>query len=165
MTYLVAITLFHTALCFVALGVGAVAVAGLFKGRRTWTGLFLALAIAVSVTGYFFPFHGVTPAMIVGAVALAVIAPVLVASRHFNLAGVWARIYAAGIVASLYLLAFVTVAQAFQKIPALNRLAPTQSEPPFAIAQIAVLILFLVGGWQASSRFRVAMQGTSSYRQ
>ncbi|MBV8238838.1 MAG: hypothetical protein JO221_08715 [Sphingomonas sp.] len=161
MTYLIAITLFHTALCFIALAAGAVAVAGLYQGRRTWTGRFLALAIAVSVTGYFFPFHGVTPAMIVGAVALAVIALVLVASRQFNLAGVWAQIYAGGIVASLYFLAFVTVAQAFQKIPALNRLAPTQSEPPFAVTQIAVLVLFLIVGWQASSRFRVNVQGAS----
>jgi len=91
MSYLVAITLFHTALCFIAIGAGAVAVAGLCQGRRIWTGRFLALATAVSVTGYFFPFHGVTPAMIVGAIALGVIVVALAAYRHFHLEGVWAR--------------------------------------------------------------------------
>ncbi|OJU18452.1 MULTISPECIES: hypothetical protein [unclassified Sphingomonas] len=157
MSYLVAITLFHTALCFIAIGAGAVAVAGLCQGRRIWTGRFLALATAVSVTGYFFPFHGVTPAMIVGAIALGVIVVALAAYRHFHLEGVWARVYASALVASLYLLAFVTVAQAFQKIPVLHGLAPTQSEPPFAIAQIGVLIFFLIVGWRATSRFRASV--------
>ena len=41
---------------------------------------------------------------------------------------------------------FVLVVQAFLRVPALNALAPTQSEPPFAVAQLAVLVLFIVLG-------------------
>ena len=42
--------------------------------------------------------------------------------------------------ASFYLNVFVLVVQAFLRVPALHALAPTQGEPPFAIAQGAVLL-------------------------
>jgi hypothetical protein len=51
-------------------------------------------------------------------------------------------IYAA--CAAFYFNVFVLVVQSFEKVPALNALAPTQKEPPFAIAQIAVLALFVI---------------------
>jgi fatty acid desaturase len=68
--------------------------------------------------------------------------------------GAWRWVYAAGAVFSFYLNFFVLVAQAFAKIPALKALAPTQSEPPFAIAQGVVLIAFAVVGVMAIIRFR-----------
>jgi hypothetical protein len=34
---------------------------------------------------------------------------------------------------------FVLIVQSFQKIPALRELAPTQTEPPFVAAQVALL--------------------------
>ncbi|MDB5651981.1 MAG: hypothetical protein JWL62_3501, partial [Hyphomicrobiales bacterium] len=111
------------------------------------TGLFLATAIATSVTGFAFPIHGVTPGIIVGILALVVLAIVLVAFYQFHVARSWRWIYAVGMVVSLYLLVFVGVAQAFQKIGFLNKLAPTQSELPFAIVQAATLILFAVVGF------------------
>ena len=45
---------------------------------------------------------------------------------------------------SLYLNVFVLVAQTFLKVPAVHALAPTQAEPPFAIAQGVVLLVFIV---------------------
>ena len=45
---------------------------------------------------------------------------------------------------ALYLNVFVLIAQMFQKIPSLKVLAPTQSEPPFQLTQLVVLILFVV---------------------
>jgi len=51
---------------------------------------------------------------------------------------------------------FVLIAQSFQKISALQALAPTQSEPPFLIAQGVALAAFLVLGIMAASRFRPA---------
>jgi hypothetical protein len=39
-------------------------------------------------------------------------------------------------------------------VPALKSLAPTQAEPPFAIAQGLVLVLFVVAGALALLRFR-----------
>ena len=55
---------------------------------------------------------------------------------------------------SLYLNVFVLVAQLFQKVPALKALAPTQSEPPFAITQLVVLAMFVLLTILAAIRFR-----------
>ena len=56
-------------------------------------------------------------------------------------------------VLALYLNVFVGVAQAFDKFPVLTRLAPTQSEPPLLVAQLAVLVIFAVQGLLAVMRF------------
>lgn len=63
-----------------------------------------------------------------------------------RLAGAWRWIYVITAIASLYLNAFVLVVQSFIKVAALNALAPTQSEPPFAITQAAVLAIFVIIG-------------------
>ena len=55
---------------------------------------------------------------------------------------------------SLYLNVFVLVAQLFQKVTALKALAPTQSEPPFAITQLVVLGIFVLLTILAAKRFR-----------
>jgi hypothetical protein len=59
-----------------------------------------------------------------------------------------------GSVLALYLNSFVGVIQAFLKVPALNRMAPTQSEPPFVVAQLMVMALFVVLGILAVVKFR-----------
>jgi hypothetical protein len=46
------------------------------------------------------------------------------------------------------------IAQTFQKVPTLKAIAPTQSEPPFAIAQLVILVLFVVFGVAAVIKFR-----------
>jgi hypothetical protein len=48
----------------------------------------------------------------------------------------------------------VLVVQSFLKIPALHALAPNGSEPPFAIAQGAVLLFYVAIGYLAVRRFR-----------
>ena len=55
---------------------------------------------------------------------------------------------------ALYLNVFVLVVQSFQKIPALNALAPKGSEPPFAVVQLVVLAAFLWFGYRAVKTFR-----------
>ena len=57
-------------------------------------------------------------------------------------------------VTALYLNVFVLVVQPFLKAPALNALAPTQSEPPFLVAQCLVLVLFVFLGYRATARVR-----------
>ncbi|MGZ6176273.1 MAG: hypothetical protein ACXWNB_10595, partial [Candidatus Binataceae bacterium] len=52
--------------------------------------------------------------------------------------------YVIAAVASLYLNIFVLVVQSFVKVLALNALAPTRSEPPFAITQAVVLAIFIL---------------------
>jgi hypothetical protein len=71
-----------------------------------------------------------------------------------RLAGSWRWIYVTGSVLALYLNSFVGVVQAFLKVPALNGLAPTQSEPPFLVAQLMVVALFVVLGTRAVMKFR-----------
>lgn len=148
---------FHTWLSLIAIVTGFVVVLDLIAGRerRGWALVFLATAVATSATGFGFPFTGVLPSHIVGIVALLVLAATLLARYHFHRAGHWHWIYIVGAVISLWLLAFVAVAQAFAKVSALKALAPTQSEPPFAIAQLAVLALFLLAGFAALRGSRV----------
>jgi uncharacterized membrane protein SirB2 len=62
--------------------------------------------------------------------------------------------YVIGATIALYLNVFVLVVQSFMKVPVLHELAPTQSEPPFAVAQLAVLVLFIVLGTLAVRRSR-----------
>jgi hypothetical protein len=54
----------------------------------------------------------------------------------------------------LYFNVFVAIVQAFQKVQSLKDLAPTQSEPPFKIAQLVVLVLFALLTAVAAIRFR-----------
>ncbi|MEJ0015805.1 MAG: hypothetical protein WDN25_04420 [Acetobacteraceae bacterium] len=146
------LTTIHTLLSLIGLVTGVVAIVALFDIRlpRVWTQAFLTTAIATSVTGFGFPLNGVLPSHVIGAVALVVLACVLTA-RYRSGAG-WRRVDAIGIVASEYFLMFVAVAQAFSKIPPLRALAPTQSEPPFAIAELVVLVLFVSLGIAAGRR-------------
>ena len=151
-------TAFHTVLSLVALLVGIVVVADLLrpKVRRGLTVLFLITAIATSVTGFGFPFHGILPSHILGGIALIVLAVALYALYGAHQRGVWGPIYAVTIVASLYFLFFVGIAQAFGKMPFLHVLAPNGSEPPFAIAQLIALVLFIAVGYAAVRSFRRA---------
>jgi hypothetical protein len=108
------------------------------------TALFLFTTALTSVTGFLFPIHGLTPALGVGILASVILAVVLFALYKEHLAGAWRWVYAVGAVASLYLNVFVLVAQSFVKVSALNALAPTQTEPPFAITQAAALAIFIL---------------------
>jgi uncharacterized membrane protein len=157
-TGLLVFTLLHTAISLIAIALGAVVVRQLLGARidRNRTNWFLIFAAATSVTGYFFPFAGVTPAQIVGVIALLTLAAILIAVRRGRL-GAWRLIYAAGIVASLYLLVFVLVVQTFKHVPLLTPLAPTQSELPFQIVQLVVLVVFLALGVQSVRKFRPAL--------
>jgi len=157
MSYVSLLTIVHTILSFIAIGFGIIATVGLFGGDHSsrWTRGFFFTAVAVTLTGFIFPFTGVTPAFATGIVSTVILLAWLIAYRS-HLAGSWRWIYALAIVASLYLLIFVTIAQAFQKIPFLQAMAPTGSEAPFAIAQIVALIVFIVIGVGAARRFRSA---------
>jgi hypothetical protein len=149
-------TLFHVALSLVAIVAGLVVMKGLLANARMpgWTALFLSTTLATTATGFLFPFNGFTPALGVGVVSAGVLALTLVALYAQRLAGAWRWIYVVGAAISLYLNVFVLVVQAFAKVPALHVLAPTQAEPPFAIAQGVVLLLFIVATVLAVRRFR-----------
>lgn len=155
-------TQIHVAISLLGIAAGLVVMYGLLTGRRLsgWTMLFLVMTVATSVTGFFFPFHGFTPAIGVGIVSLLVLAVVIYALYARRLAGAWRWIYVVGAVVSLYLNVFVLIVQAFQKIPALKAIAPTQTEPPFLLTQLVVLALFILLAIVAAVRFRIAPVGT-----
>ncbi|WP_269715449.1 hypothetical protein [Caulobacter sp. NIBR2454] len=137
-------TLFHSALAIIALVAGLFATAALVgvAVRKFWTPLFLVTGVATTATGFMFPLPGITPAVAVGIISTLVYLAMLVARlRGFN--GLWRKVYVGGVVANAYFLAFVAVAQAFTKIAALQALAPTLSEPPFAASQAIVLAIFV----------------------
>ena len=139
----------HTWISLFAIVLGLAVVLAMMRGQRSSSGLtgtFLALAFLTSATGFLFPFSGLKPSHVVGAIALVVVAVAAYALYGARLNGIWRGIYAGSVVASVYFLVFVGVAQLFAKVPALAAMAPTQSEPPFAIAQGLVLVLFVVLG-------------------
>ena len=109
---------------------------------------------ADSVTGFFFPFDHILPSHIVGIVSLVVLAIAILALYALRLAGAWRWIYVISAMIALYLNVFVGVVQAYEKVPTLKALAPTQSEPPFAITQLLVLMIFLFLTIIAAIRFR-----------
>jgi hypothetical protein len=107
-----------------------------------------------SVTGFGFPVEHFLPSHGVGILSLVALAIAILALYAFHLAGGWRRTYVICAVLALYLNCFVAVVQSFEKIEPLRALAPTQSEPPFAIAQLALLALFVYLGILAVKRFR-----------
>lgn len=149
-------TLVHVAISLVGIASGFAVLFGLLAGKRLdgWTKLFLITTVATSVTGFFFPFHGFTPAIGVGIISLVVLAVAIFARYGRNLAGSWRWIYVVTATIALYLNVFVGIVQAFQKVPALKAIAPMQTEPPFAVTQLVVLVLFILIGIVAAIRFR-----------
>ena len=148
-------TIVHTLISLIAIFTGIVALFGMLSGHRFdgWTKWFLATTVLTSVTGFFFPFHKFLPSHAVGILSLLVLAISLYARYGRRLAGGWRRTYVITAMVALYLNVFVLVAQLFMKVPALQALAPTQSEPPFVVAQATVLLLFVVLSVLATIRF------------
>jgi hypothetical protein len=149
-------TFVHVVLSLAGIVSGFVVLFGLIGGRRLdrWTAFFLATTIATSVTGYGFPVEHLLPSHVVGAISLVALAVAVVARYVFRMTGGWRRTYVVAAAVSLYLNVFVLVVQAFLKVPTLNALAPTQNEPPFAIAQGITLVAFAVLGYRAARGFR-----------
>ncbi len=102
------------------------------------------------------PSHGV------GIVSLIVLAIAITGRYHFHLAGAWRKTYVVTAVLALYLNVFVLIVQLFMKVPALKALAPTQTEPPFQIAQLSTLVVFIALGTLAATRFRTPPLGVPS---
>ena len=145
---LTAFTAFHVVLSLIGIGSGVVAIYGLLKAKTPhgWTQTFLATTAATSMTGFLFPFHGVTPAQVLGVLSLIALTVASLSIYRYHLQGIWRRTYAITAVMALYFNVFVLVVQLFRRVPALSTMAPTQSEPPFQIAQLAVLLLFAAIG-------------------
>ncbi len=152
------LTTVHVVLSLVGIASGLIVLVAMLGAQRMagLTAVFLVTTVLTSVTGFMFPFNSLLPSHIVGGISLVVLAMALAALYAFHLDGAWRWVYAVTAVAALYFNVFVGVAQAFQKVVFLHALAPTQSEPPFAVAQLIVLALFVWLGYLAVRRFHPA---------
>jgi hypothetical protein len=147
---------FHVAISVVGILSGLAMLYGLLANRNFTSAIavFLVTTILTSVTGFPLPPFGFDPPRAVGVLSLILLIGAVAAYYGFRLAGAWRWIFVACAVAALYLNVFVAVAQGFMKVPALHALAPTQSEPPFAIVQGLVLLIFIALGIWAAIKFR-----------
>ena len=146
----------HVALRLIGIVSGLAIVPALLHGRfpPAMTAIFLATTILTSATGFPLPPYGFDPPRVVGTLSLVVLAVAVAGLYVFKLAGRWRWIYISTALTALYLNCFVAVIQSFQKIPAVQALAPTQTEPPFLIAQVALLVAFVAMGVIAIRRKR-----------
>jgi hypothetical protein len=158
-----AFTTLHVVISLIGIVSGFVAVYRMLNGSRLdgWNTLFLVTTVLTSVTGFMFPLSGLTPAAIFGIISMVVLAIALGALYVFRLAGPWRPIYIVTALVALYLNSFVGVVQAFQKLAFLQPFAPTQSEPPFAVAQLILLALMLWLGYRTVRTFHPDMSGTA----
>jgi hypothetical protein len=148
-------TTIHVVICFLAVLTGLVIVFGMIRNKRLdgWTFWFLFMTALTNLTGFGFPFDHLLPSYFLGILSLAFTLIAIVARYAFGMSGAWRGLYVASATAALWTNMFALVAQSFGKIPALNALAPTQSEPPFLIAEVVMLAIFVVLGFVAARRF------------
>lgn len=148
-------TTLHVVISLIGIFTGFIVLYGMLTSQnfRLWTGIFLATTILTSVTGFFFPHDKLLPSHVVGIISLVVLTVALIAYYVRHAEGVWRWIYVTSALLALYLNVFVAVVQSFQKISPLQALAPTQSEPPFIVAQVGVMAVFIILGALAVRRY------------
>ena len=149
-------TLIHVLISLVAIASGIVVVYGFLTNQRfeRLTAVFLVMTGLTSLTGFLFPFTSATPAIKLGIISLGVLAIAVVTRYLLHLT--WRKTFVIAACMALYFNVFVFVVQSFEKVPSLRAIAPTQKEPPFALAQGIVLLLFMVLTTFAVKRFRPA---------
>src|SRR5271166_4009902 len=150
-------TLVHVLISLVGIASGLLVVYGMFRGKRFEgaTAIFLVTTVLTSLTGFLFPVEHILPSHVLGVISLVALAVAIPARYTLHMAGAWRPIYVVCAVLALYLNVFVLVAQIFMKVPAAHALAPTQKEPPFLIAQLVVMAIFVVLGILAVKKFHV----------
>jgi hypothetical protein len=159
-----AFTQLHVIISLVAIVSGIIVALGMLSARRMpgMTALFLVTTVATSVTGFMFEtpmdaprvIGSLDPAKIIGVISLIFLILAILALFSYRLAGAWRGVYVISAIVALYFNCFVLVVQSFQKIPFFHALAPTQKEPPFAVAQAILLVLFVGLGIAAFKKFR-----------
>ncbi|WP_349956366.1 hypothetical protein [Rhizobium sp. ZPR3] len=149
------ILLIHVVISLIAIISGIVVAQGFLTANRhdRSTLVYMLTTALTSLTGFLFPFHGITPAIIVGILCLLVFIPTALARYRFHLAGIWRSVFVVGALVLLFFNCLVLIIQSFQKIQALNALAPTGNEPPILAAQVALLVACLLVGYFSIRRF------------
>jgi len=150
-------TRLHVVISLIAIAAGLGVVLG-FLTRRQFpilNALFLLLTALTSITGFMFPFKGVTPGIVVGVLSMVALLIAVVARYVGHMAGPWRGAYIISSCLALYFNVFVLFAQLFAKVPELKAIAPTQQSPGFALTQMAILVLFVALTFRSYKRFRI----------
>jgi hypothetical protein len=141
-------TTLHVVISLIAIVAGLVVMFGMLGPYHAGalTGIFLLFTILTSVTGFMFPFNGVTPGIMIGILSCVLLVLACLALYGMKAAGPWRWIYLVTALVSLYLNVFVLVIQSFLKFPALHEIAPGNppSGPVFGAVQGVVLLFFAV---------------------
>ena len=147
-------TLIHVAISLIGILAGLVVVYGFVAGLRlpTWNWVFLVFTILTSVTGFFFPFHGITPGIVVGVISLVVLAVAVLAWQKK-----WTKTYIVAAIIAEFFNVFVLIVQSFEKIAPLHELAPKGTEPITNVAKVVALVLFVGLAWVAIRRGRFVL--------
>lgn len=147
-------TLLHVIISLIAIAAGFIFYALLSTTGR-WAGfvhgLFIDFTVLTSVTGFMFPFKG-GPPFIFGVVSIILLAIALVAQYAGKLQGKWRGVHLGAALVAQWLNMVVLVVQSFQKVPALNALAPTGAEPPVLAGQGLMLLIVLFYAWKTILR-------------
>jgi len=152
-------TIVHVIISLIGIGSGLIVLFGMLNRKllTQWNALFLVTTVLTSVTGFGFPITKVTPGIILGILSLIVLAIAILALYVFHLNGAWRRTFVITALIALYFNIFVLIAQLFAKVPAIHALAPTQTEAPFKISQLILLVLFVVLIVAAAKKFRTSL--------
>jgi hypothetical protein len=147
----------HVAISLIGIAAGFIVIFGTMASKRLplMAALFLVTTAATSVTGFLFPYHGMTPGIVIGCLSLVVLLLAVIALYGGHLRGGWRGTWVVTVVAAEFFNFFVLVVQSFEKVPALHALAPTGKEMPFKVAQILTLLLFVALGVVAFRKFQV----------
>jgi hypothetical protein len=155
-----AFTTLHVVISLIAIVAGLIVMFGMVGPYHAGglTAVFLIFTILTSVTGFMFPFNGVTPAILIGILSCVLLAIACIALYAMKAAGPWRWIYVLTALVSLYLNVFVLVIQSFLKIPPLHEIAPGNppAGPAFLVVQVIVLVFFVITTIQVWRRFRPA---------
>ena len=155
-----AFTTLHVVISLIAIVAGLIVMFGMVGPYHSGglAAIFLLFTILTSVTGFMFPFNGVTPGILIGILSVILLAIACLALYGMKLAGAWRRIYVLTALVSLYLNVFVLAIQSFLKIPPLHQLAPGNppAGPAFAVVQGIVLVFFAIMIIRVWRRFKPA---------
>src|SRR5258708_16878158 len=164
-------TQLHVIISLIAIISGIIVAWGMLGARRMpgMTAIFLITTVATSVTGFMFDTPAEAPRVIgsfdppqvVGVISLIFLALAILALYSYKLAGSWRAVYVISAMIALYFNWFVLAVQSVQKISFFHALAPTQKEPPFAVAQLVLLIALVGLGIAAFKKFRPIAQASA----
>jgi len=149
-------TKIHVFISIVAIGSGLVVALALIGGKMLprLASLFLVTTVLTSVTGFFFPFHGMTPGIAIGILSMVLLLVAMIAFYGKHAAGAWRRPFIITAMIALFFDCLVLVVQSFMKIGPLHALAPTGNEPIVKASQGLLLVVFVVLTYLADKKYR-----------